>query len=63
MRETDLPSPNIGGKGYHLRRIAAQAISQLEVSAPAYGGSHPSATSLAAFFNAAKAAADAIKPA
>jgi hypothetical protein len=64
MRETDLPSPAIGGKGHHLRRIAAQAISQLEIAARNYPqGKHPSATNLAAFFDAAKAAADAIKPA
>lgn len=53
MRETSLPSPDIGGKGHHLRRIAAQAISQLEVVAPNYpGGLHPSATTLRAFFSA-----------
>lgn len=52
MRESDLPSPSIGGKGYHLRRIAANAISQLEISAPAYGGTHPDATKLRAFFSA-----------
>lgn len=53
MRESSLPSPDIGGKGHHLRRIAAQAISQLEVVAPKYaGGKHPSATKLRAFFSA-----------
>lgn len=62
MRETDLPSPRIGGKGHHLRRISAQAISQLEISAPAYpNGQHPSATDLATFFAACKAAVDLIK--
>lgn len=52
MRESDLPSPGIGGKGYHLRRIAAAAISQLQVSAPGYGGTHPDASELRAFFSA-----------
>lgn len=53
MRETDLPSPGIGGKGHHLRRIAANAISQLQVVAPNYPlGQHPSATTLRAFFSA-----------
>lgn len=53
MRETDLPSPGIGGKGHHLRRIAANAISQLQVVAPNYpGGLHPSASSLRSFFSA-----------
>ncbi len=51
MRETSLPSPNIGGKGHHLRRIAAQAISALEIIAPKYStGVHPEAKSLARFF-------------
>jgi hypothetical protein len=51
MRETALPSPNIGGRGHHLRRVAAQAISQIEVIAPNYpGGLHPQATDLRNFF-------------
>lgn len=59
MRESDLPSPNIGARGFHLRRVAAQAISQLEVVAPAYGGTHPEAQALADFFTAcANALAD-----
>lgn len=62
MRESDLPSPGIGGKGHHLRRIAAQAISQLEISAPAYGGSSPASVALSAFFAACKAGADALAP-
>lgn len=52
MREFDLPSPNIGGKGHHLRRIAAQAISYIQVNAPAFGGTHPHASDLRAFFSA-----------
>ena len=52
MRETDLPSPGIGARGHHLRRIAAMSISQLEVAAPGYGGTHPAATNLRAFFSA-----------
>jgi hypothetical protein len=51
MREFDLPSPNIGGSGHHLRRIAAKAISYIQVNAPAYGGTHPNATTLRAFFS------------
>lgn len=62
MRETDLPSPGIGGKGHHLRRIAVNAISALEIGQ--YGnGKHPQATVLSAFFAACKAAADALLPA
>jgi hypothetical protein len=53
MRESDLPSPNIGGKGYHLRRIAAAAIGQIEANAPAFvDGKHPAASELRAFFSA-----------
>lgn len=52
MRDIDLPSPAIGGKGHHLRRICAQAISQLQIAAPGYGGTHPQATYLRAFFSA-----------
>ena len=63
MRESDLPSPKIGGRGHHLRRVAALAISQLEIAAPGYGGKHPAAADLAAFFDACKTAADALKPA
>lgn len=58
MQEFTLPSPNIGGKGHHLRRIAANAISQLEMSAMDYAsGIHPGATELAAFFTACATAA------
>jgi len=64
MREASLPSPNIGPCGFHLRRVAAKAISQLEVVAPRYaGGKHPSATELKAFFDACSAACAAIAPA
>lgn len=51
MREFDLPSPGIGGMGHHLRRIAAKAISYIQVNAPAHGGTHPSASALRAFFS------------
>jgi hypothetical protein len=62
MRESDLTSPGIGGKGHHLRRIAAQAISQLEIGS--YGnGRHPSATALKAFFQECVDAADDLLPA
>ncbi len=58
MQDHDLPSPDIGGKGFHLRRIAAQAISQQEISASNYtGGQHPQAQTLAKFFAAAADAA------
>jgi hypothetical protein len=59
MREFDLPSPNVGGMGHHLRRIAAKAISYIQVNAAAYGGTHPNASSLRAFFSAC---ADALQP-
>lgn len=67
MQEFTLPSPNIGGKGHHLRRIAAQAISYIETSAPAYtgavgvAGKHPSADELEAFFLACAAAVTPFK--
>lgn len=52
MRDFDLPSPNIGAKGHHLRRIAAAAISYVEVTASKHaGGKHPSASALRAFFS------------
>lgn len=57
MRETDLPSPGIGGKGHHLRRIAANAISQMAVAGPKYTTQqHPAAAALKAFFDACSAA-------
>lgn len=62
MRESDLPSPDIGGKGHHLRRIAAMAINQITVNASAYGGRHPAATTLSAFFAACKTASDLMLP-
>lgn len=54
MRETDLPSPGIGGKGHQLRRDAARAISQLEIASTGYnaGGTHPAGSGLRAFFQA-----------
>ena len=58
MREASLPSPGVGSKAMHLRRVAAQAISALEVTAPRYAaGSHPTAPTLAAFFTACATAA------
>jgi len=62
MRESDLPSPNIGSRGFQLRRSAAQAISQLEVIAPNYpDGKHPEAGSLKAFFLACATACEPIE--
>lgn len=53
MQEFSLPSPGIGGKSHHLRRIAAQAISYIESNAPNYDGAiHPSAKDLYDFFTA-----------
>jgi len=58
MREASLPSPGVGSKSQHLRRIAANAISAIEITAPRYAdGAHPAATGLAAFFTACAAAA------
>jgi len=58
MQEASLPSPRIGAKGHHLRRIAANAISHLEVTAMSYpDGAAPSATAVADFFTACLAAA------
>ena len=57
MNEASLPSPDTGANGYHLRRIAAKAISAMEVVAVSYpAGAHPGATALKAFFDACSAA-------
>lgn len=57
MREASLPSPDIGGNGFHLRRVAAKAISSVETVAPRYpDGKHPKAGALRAFFLACAAA-------
>lgn len=61
MRETDLPTPGIGGKGYHLRRILAQGISSIQVNAYA-NGKHPAAVTLSAFLADAKTAVDLLLP-
>jgi len=56
MQEASLPSPDIGAKGYHLRRMAANVISQLEVVAMSYpNGAAPGASKVVAFFNACSA--------
>lgn len=61
MKEASLPSPGVGSKSMHLRRIAANAISALEVSAPRYAdGAHPTAAALVSFFDACSAAAATI---
>lgn len=58
MKEAALPSPGVGSKSMHLRRIAANAISALEVTAPKYAnGSHPAAEDLVDFFEACALAA------
>jgi len=67
MQAFSLPSPNIGGQGHHLRRIAAKAISYIETSTPSYtggvgvAGRHPSADELEAFFLACAAAVTPFK--
>lgn len=62
MIETALPSPLIGGKGHHLRRLLANVISDLEITAPAYGGRHPAAVTLKATLDAAVTAVTALLP-
>lgn len=58
MREASLPSPGVGSKSNHLRRIAANAISALQITAPKYAnGVHPGGVALKAFFDACSAAA------
>lgn len=53
MREASLPSPGTGANGYHLRRVAAKSISDLQKVAAKYvGGKHPNATKLRKFFSA-----------
>jgi hypothetical protein len=67
MQEFDLPSPNIGGQGHHLRRVAAKAISYIEINAAAYTGAvgvagrHPSADELHTFFTACATAVAALR--
>jgi len=51
MRDINLPSPGIGGTGHHLRRVAAKAISYIQVN-QRIDGTHPSATDLRKFFQA-----------
>lgn len=61
MKDTALPTPGVGSKSQHLRRIAAQMISSFEVTAPKYAnGSHPGAAALKAFFDACSVAASAV---
>lgn len=53
MREASLPSPGTGSQGYHLRRVAAKAISNIQSASRHYpGGVHPAASQLRAFFSA-----------
>lgn len=57
MQITDLPSPDIGVRGIKLRSDVANAISKIQVVAPAYTTGKPaSATTLRAFFIAAETA-------
>jgi hypothetical protein len=51
LRDIDLPSPGIGGTGHHLRRVAAKAISYIQVN-KRVDGTHPLATDLRKFFQA-----------
>ncbi len=58
MREAALPTPGPGSKAMHLRRIAANHISSIEVTMNNYTtGAHPDAAKLVTFFNACSAAA------
>ncbi len=51
MREALLPSPGTGNNGYHLRRVAAKSISDIQKIAPKYPeGNHPNGASLRNFF-------------
>lgn len=60
MREASLPSPGTGSNGYHLRRVSAKAISDIQKIAAKYsGGKHPAASKLRAFFSAC---ADSLQP-
>jgi hypothetical protein len=61
MRESDLPSPMIGGKGHHLRRISAQSISQMEINSYS-NGRHPHAKALSDFFTACATALASLVP-
>lgn len=58
MRDFDLPSPAIGATGHHLRRVAAKAISYIQVNQRP-DGTHPLASGLRSFF---AACADALEP-
>lgn len=61
MKESALPTPGVGSKSQHLRRIATAVISSLEVTAPKYtSGAHPSAAALKAFFDACSVAANEV---
>jgi uncharacterized protein YjdB len=58
MREAALPSPGPGSRSMHLRRVAANRISSLEVTMDKFtNGIHPDAAKLKAFFDAASVAA------
>ena len=62
MRESTLPTPHTGARGFQLRRTAAQAISQLEVTARNYpNGKHPEAGNLKSFFLACASACASIE--
>jgi len=58
MKESALPTPGVGSRSQHLRRLLATTISSLEVTAPKYTtGQHPSAAALVACLEAALVAA------
>lgn len=61
MRETALPSPKIGARGHHLRRLVALAVSSLQTAAYS-NGRHPAAVTLSAFLASAKTATDLLLP-
>ena len=58
MKESALPTPGVGSRSQHLRRLLATTISSLEVTAPKYtNGQHPASVQLVACLTAALAAA------
>lgn len=57
MKEANLPSPGVGQRGFHLRRLMAQIISDLQIREDKTdNGVAPAAADLLAFMNACNAA-------
>lgn len=49
MVESDLPSPNLGALGFHLRREVLKSINYVELQAANRGGKYDAAEDLHAF--------------